>query len=1078
MCRKLLANTVDLVMHGHEHKEVAINLNYPGEPPIIAAGSLYEGDSEDKWINSFHVLDLHLNEKGKALQCDVEFWGWSQNAHYWYLTGEYCEKARNGRVTWWPKREEKSGRADTGCDEKVRVAGTRPKCDDVFFEAEFKDRLDQCEDACRILADKTKKLICIFGHNGMGKTSLVSKVLRDIERNQLPETGKQVVVDGIVYLGRAEGMTFEKLFENCRQILASKSKQDELDAVWRSNQGIEKKIGKLLEALNDGQFIILIDGAEDLLDDQGTFSHEHEDLNLFFERALQISSGAKLLVTSSRELNINEVLRLRTHQRELSKGLPPQDAIARLRELDPEGNLGLKDAPDDQLTDIVRVTYGIPRALELVAHILSQVENRKITLNAIAKRFYEFDDVINGLVKETYRGLDPGSRRVVEALAIFHRPVSEEAVYYVLQTPEEEAFDIITKLTKTHLISWDKKLKAFSLHPIEQSYTYSQLSEQGDHLRKLHRLAADYYVKKRVPKEKWQGREDVDPQLFEFEQRIKAEDYDGAALLMDEIDYSRKNHHKYLAYLMAWGYGRESVKCRERLLGKLSPVCEVNNRTSLGWVCRRMGRTKEAMEHLRRAVELAQAIGDARAKIYAISELGYFLTDNAGMHAEAEECLQDALQIACSTGDRYSQAHILLGLAFSDFQRQRNSSSLENTSKALAGFQQVPIELARYREIDCWVRLGMIHRKTGDYLAAIRTAEEGLKIAGTHGLVDWKAELSSGLGFHHRAQGQYEAAVSDHKRALALFKEQRGMKREEAVQYSYLGNLYTDIGRFDEARVAYDKAESIALSIDLRRELSWIMSNKGVLYCRIGDYQEAYHLQQRGLQIVQENNHLDSQVVRFTDLAATLLAEGRYNEAEEALLNALQSAANDGKFKVPASLPEAYLESPYLEDKLPHEIQSPGDHQRRGALLTRIFLLTDRVETALQVIEATRRSHIENPHQHYLATLHALVLFVMKRFQDAEPIFRQAIECSERLLHRTPDFYSAYYHSGLAYAALALLTSDRLREEYLKRSADAYGKAVKICGASGVVHDARSLFKELTRFDKKGVLSQVEMCIC
>jgi tetratricopeptide (TPR) repeat protein len=454
------------------------------------------------------------------------------------------------------------------------------------------------------------------------------------------------------------------------------------------------------------------------------------------------------------------------------------------------------------------------------------------------------------------------------------------------------------------------------------------------------------------------------------------------------------------------------------------------------------------------------------ARIYALSELGYFLTDNAGLHDEAEACLREALKIAQEIGDAYGQAHIFLGLAFADFQRQRNASSLDNTSKALELFQKIPTECARYREIDCRVRLGMIHRKTGDYPAAVLTAEKGLEVADKHRLVGWKGELNSGLGFHLRAQGKFEAAIKCHKEALNIFSQLSGMRREEAVQCSYLGNLYTDLGFFDDAQKSFEKAEDIAKAIDLRRELSWILANRGVLYCRLGDYEKAFDLQQQALTIVKVNTHLDSQVIRFTDLSATFLAMGKSKEAGKALLEALNCAAQDEKIVIATSLPEAYLGCRFLEDKLPHEMQSPHDHLRRGAILARIYLHSNDLTKALQVIElAQAQQHELNPHKHLLTALYAIIVHRLGRLNEARMAYRKAVEYAGDILLRTPQYYPAQYTRGLALAGLSTLSKDQARDTFIRRAREAYQKAFDICKAAGVLNDAISLWREVPSED-------------
>ena len=1071
----LLAATVDLVLHGHQHEEaIEQQMNPDRQLFVFASGSLYEGDQEDEYINSFHVMDIQTNDEGRPLSFDFQFWGWSKNG-FWHPTGAIYKAAKNGRYSLVT---ELGKRILPKTDQVVRTAPNDlpfPYRNSSFLDVDFKDRIKQSEKTHKILRDPRKRLICIFGHPGMGKTTLAAKVLWDTENYCRDQTITGIKWDGIIYLSMKD-LSFDNLFD-CIKDVCSTNDQQSLDAMRRSNAGTEK-IRKVLDILSSGKFIILMDGIETLLDEEGKFKTEHvkeRELGQFCKKALEISSESKILLTSTKPLVTEEVgLWPRLHQERLIKGLPEKDAIARLRDLDPPGSNRLRNATDEQLAGIVTVTCGIPLALELIAHILSQKKNWCYSLEEIAAKFYHFDEVVNTLVREAYRGLDPDSKKIMEALALFDRPVSIEAICFVLESPPDsrEIHESLSRLYETHLINleWkDGDTRLFGLHPIEQSYIYYRIPDnvKGYDRRTLHKRAAKYYATKRKPREEWKDiKTDIEPQLLEFDQLLRAKEYDGAAHVMDMIDYSWYNHHKYLAYLMLLGYGTDSIIRRKELLGKLSLEQEVKNRTSLGWLYRRMGRKREGEEHFTLAVEQANGLGDAKSSIYALSEMGYFLTDNAGEHDKAEMCFKQALSISQNLEDDYSQAHVYLGLAFADFQRQHNIESLQNASKALELFKRVKTRCARYREIDCLVRLGMIHRKAGNYQSAIRTAEKGLELAEQHRLVGWKGELNSGLGFHLRAQGKFDSAIEYHKKALDLFTQQWGMKREEAVQYSYLGNLYTILGLFSDARKSFYLAEAIAKKTDLRRELSWILANSGVLYCRLGDYDKALELQQQALKILKENNHLDSQVVRFTDIAGTMLELGRLDESKNALLNAMTCAAQDEKLNLPSMLPEAYLRSPYLEDKLPHEMQSPHDHLRRGIVLTRIYLQSNDLQNALQVIDHIKNyQNQRNAHHHQTVVLHAIVFHRLGRLDEALMTYRRAMEATNDLLLKSPKNYSAKYSHGLSLSGLAAISKDEARENYSKQASEVYQNAYDMCKEDGVVKDAISIFREIPKHE-------------
>ena len=99
--RRLLADHVDIVLHGHQHRPVSQEDKDPDRAlRTLAAGSLYEGDEEDKWVNSFHVLDIEMNAEGRPLRYVVQFYAWSVEGGHWHEHSALYKNAPGGRLIW------------------------------------------------------------------------------------------------------------------------------------------------------------------------------------------------------------------------------------------------------------------------------------------------------------------------------------------------------------------------------------------------------------------------------------------------------------------------------------------------------------------------------------------------------------------------------------------------------------------------------------------------------------------------------------------------------------------------------------------------------------------------------------------------------------------------------------------------------------------------------------------------------------------------------------------------------------------------------------------------------------------
>jgi formylglycine-generating enzyme required for sulfatase activity/predicted MPP superfamily phosphohydrolase len=95
-----LADSTDVLLHGHIHDPIAQDVVDPDHRlRVLAAGSLYEGDHGDKWINGFQVVTLHTNDHGHPVHLELDLWGWSPRGH-WHPDGSVYRAARDGHLEW------------------------------------------------------------------------------------------------------------------------------------------------------------------------------------------------------------------------------------------------------------------------------------------------------------------------------------------------------------------------------------------------------------------------------------------------------------------------------------------------------------------------------------------------------------------------------------------------------------------------------------------------------------------------------------------------------------------------------------------------------------------------------------------------------------------------------------------------------------------------------------------------------------------------------------------------------------------------------------------------------------------
>lgn len=99
LAKKRLAENVDILLHGHQHKTTSEILQGPNHQLLVlAAGCLYEGDEGAHYPNAYQVIDIHLNEEGTATEAAVRFRGWSSQGEFWGDNSLLYPNASQGRL--------------------------------------------------------------------------------------------------------------------------------------------------------------------------------------------------------------------------------------------------------------------------------------------------------------------------------------------------------------------------------------------------------------------------------------------------------------------------------------------------------------------------------------------------------------------------------------------------------------------------------------------------------------------------------------------------------------------------------------------------------------------------------------------------------------------------------------------------------------------------------------------------------------------------------------------------------------------------------------------------------------------
>ena len=389
-----------------------------------------------------------------------------------------------------------------------------------------------------------------------------------------------------------------------------------------SNVTTAHKMMEVLSKFARKKVIVLLDNFEDKLNEKSAKITD-EDLEETLKVILQSPHHSVKCIITSRRIpkGLAEIEPGRQNHLHIETGLGPQDAANLLREMDKSGKLGLKEAPEELLLGAYEQTKGNPRALETIFALLSADINATLedilenTKRTIAKTEGEAGEpaetVAELLADEAFNRLDADAQMVMQALAIFDEPIIVSAVNYLLLPfiPGIDSDSILQRLLVAQFVQEDEGWYTISSEYAEYARGRIAPGEPGEKERmedppftmiSLYLRAAEYWKLVRVPEEEVAVLLDLLPQIKEMKIRTKAQDYNAAAGVMEEI----------FGYLFGAGEFRLIIDLLDPIIDKIRGYhVVVGSLYRLGRACHGTTQYYEAISHFRQALDFAKQQG-------------------------------------------------------------------------------------------------------------------------------------------------------------------------------------------------------------------------------------------------------------------------------------------------------------------------------------------------------------------------------------------------------------------------------------------------------------------------------------
>lgn len=706
---------------------------------------------------------------------------------------------------------------------RVRVVGAP-----VSYGLEvFKDRDEQLEQILQWLADPVTRMITVFGRRGIGKSALAAKAVEVVAR------GDRGYVGVVNLSARTDGaLTIERIFFACAE-LATRDMKNELNMLWASPREPRDKLTGLFAAL-EGRIVVLLDNIEDQLSDDGRPGTS--DLEVFFDMIFRAAKAPCVLVTSQVPVVLDPAMLRMQARLELKEGLPVAECVELLRELDRNGDAGLRDASAAELEQAARKLHGVPRALELTVGALIGDDPAVPTMNDVLKTFTSRGDIVDELAQARYQRLGDAARITMDVLSVFGCPVTREPVEWVMRSlvPDLDPGMALRQLVHVHMVSVDRRLKEFGLHPLDADIAYTAMPQEGPiGRRNIERRVAAWYRINRFPPP-WHSVAEVGNYRQEYEHLLRAGDYDQCVFVLDEIS----------EFLIWYGSSHEVISMYRAIQDHLNDkVALLAHLVGYGHALDRCGPLEEAILPLQKAVGLAEQVGDKRQLERALLSLGDVLRSLQQLR-EAVEVLRRAADIARETGNKLHEAYALLQLSLS-----------------FAYLREVPDAL-----------------EVADQLEHLASEENRALIS---------AQANDARGAAYVAARRWTDAMSAAVQAARHY-QASSMLEMLGYVHNVHGIALLGQGRLDEARSLLDRAWADGADIQSPRIQGLSLYNLAWAHWMKGQHSDAWHAARHAMETLRRSGGPDLEASKqLTDAAAAMLAGDT-----EAAKVALAGAAN------------------------------------------------------------------------------------------------------------------------------------------------------------------------------------------
>lgn len=686
----------------------------------------------------------------------------------------------------------------------------------------FLDRKDEYSSILKALSESPKAVLLITGIGGIGKTWLVTKVLKTLIQGSNQGDISSNRFEKIYYL-RCEdnNLSFEKLFIELSELVGRKSEAVEL--IKRRDTNLQDKIDFLLQLLCSFKLLIVLDSFEKIIDSSCSIPQSQDDLDSFLGYLILEEHCSKLLIVS-RYIPVRLGNSRISHwdHLPLSSGLPENDAIELLKN-------NAIPINDEELHKIVDKTYGIPRALESVGALVC--EGNWDALDSYSQVFKE--KVVEDFINLQISSLDDWEKNILTSTALFRIPFTKESLLWISEFEPGRTEQSINSIYIKRLFEVNNEHE-FMLHPLVRDVLLAHIDDEA--YRKVNSKIAQMYSLTNW-NEKPLNLEQLSNQIEAHYHFFEAKEFNKAGIIATKL----------ASYLRGLGYYDYLEKILSDTINTCDGVLEAMARHGLAGLAFSRGLLKEAESQWLQALQIFEIEKNPVGMCHTYHSLGRVCQTRSD-YSEALAWYDRSIKMSLDN-DNYLQAgisqhqvayiHFLIG----DYDQALHSSKI-CLSYREAGNHKKGTAISLHL-------LGMIKEIQGNYHEAEIDYRTSLEIEQSYGVKNRIAICKRSIGNICLTLGRLGEAITLFTDSYRIVNE-LGAKLSEAECLDCIATFYLVNENIEEAEKHYLLAYEIRQNVGFPLGTAQSLRHLGRIFIEKGDYQVARSYLEQSQEIAQK----------------------------------------------------------------------------------------------------------------------------------------------------------------------------------------------------------------------------------